>query len=239
MTTMQLTKATLSAEWAGPNQTRTKRVYQVQYNPTELSFDKQVQLAEIGIPGLDAPLQQFIRGQAEKLTVELFYDTTEDGTGAGAKSVTTETDKIFQLIRSNPERHAPPIVTFFWGKHFPGDSLEEEMGNQRRTSFTGLIESLRQKFTLFSPQGVPLRATLSLVLREYRTLEQQLRELKPGSPDRTHSHVLRGGETLSAVAAALWDRPEEWRRIADENGIDDPRRLVPGTFLTIPVLREG
>ena len=57
---------------------------EVQYNPTELSWDKSAQFAEIAIPGLDAPLQQFVRGQAEKLTLELFFDTTDHGMGKGA-----------------------------------------------------------------------------------------------------------------------------------------------------------
>ncbi len=60
-------------------------IYDVQYNPTELAFDKQAQLAEIAIPGLDAPLQQFVRGNAEKLTLELFCDTTDQGIGIGAR----------------------------------------------------------------------------------------------------------------------------------------------------------
>lgn len=230
-------KALLRAEWLkGASKQKVTRDYRVQYNPTELSFDKQVHLAEINIPGLDAPLQQFVRGLAEKLTVELFFDTTEDGMGSGARSVTEETDKIFQLIRVDPERHAPPVVTFVWSSHFPGDSLGEETGNQRRNSFTGVLESLRQKFTLFSPEGVPLRATLNLVLREYRTLETQLDQLNLSSPDRTHGHVLRAGETLSSVAGAHWDRPAAWRFIADANALEDPRRLQPGLFLTIPAL---
>ena len=36
----------------------------VQFNPTEFSLDKAAQIAEIAIPGLDAPLLQFVRGQA-------------------------------------------------------------------------------------------------------------------------------------------------------------------------------
>ena len=92
---------------------------EVQYNPTELSWDKSAQIAEITIPGLDAPLQQFVRGQAEKLTLELFFDTTDHGMGKGAMSVTTLTDRIYQLIKIEPRRHAPPICTFIWNDHFP------------------------------------------------------------------------------------------------------------------------
>jgi hypothetical protein len=210
--------------------------FTVPYNPTELSFEKQMQFAEITIPGLDAPLQQFVRGQAEKLTIELFFDSTEKGTGLGAQSVTTQTDRVFQLARLDPDLHAPPIVTLTWNHHFPGDSLEEPMAAQRRNSFVGVIESIKQKFTLFSPEGIPLRATVNLTLREYRPLDEQIAQLNFNSPDRTHSHTLRGGETLASVAAKEWNRPGEWRHIADENGIEDPRRLRAGTFLTIPVI---
>lgn len=218
----------------GPND---YEFHDVQFNPTELTFDKQAQLAEIAIPGLDAPLQQFIRGNAEKLTLELFCDTTDNGTGIGAKSVTSETDKFYQLVKIVPTLHAPPVVTFSWHHEFPGNRLDTEWGSHRRTSFTGVAESVRQRFTMFSPEGVPLRATVTLVLREWRPIEQQLKELNLSSPDRTHRHRLGVGETLSALASRYYQRASEWRRIADENGIEDPRRLVPGRVLTIPSIR--
>lgn len=226
-------KAKMNIDWGNG---RHSDEFDVQYNPTELSFDKNVQLAEVNIPGLDAPLQQFVRGQAEKLSLELFFDTTDGGMGVGAESVTAKTDRIYQLVKVESDTHAPPIVTFSWNHAFPGDNLRYGSGNQMRNSFKGVVESVRQKFTLFSPEGVPLRATVNLVLREYRTLEEQLNQLKLNSPDRTHHHVLVEGESLSGVAASYWSRPDEWRRIADENDIEDPRRLFAGAFLTLPVL---
>ena len=48
-------------------------------------------------------------------------------------------------------------------------------GNQRRNAFRCIVESVKQKFTLFSPEGVPLRATLTVTLREYRQLPRTLR----------------------------------------------------------------
>ena len=95
----------------------------VPFNPTELSFQKQMKFAEIAIPGLDAPLQQFVRGESEKLTLELFFDSTDKGTGLGATSVTGQTDPIFTFARINPITHAPPVVTVTWNSHFPGDTL--------------------------------------------------------------------------------------------------------------------
>jgi hypothetical protein len=231
--TTPLAKATLTAEYS----TGALEIFDVQYNPTEFSLDKGVQLAEIAIPGLDSPLLQFVRGQTEKLSVDLFFDTTDDGTGAGASSVTRLTDPVYSLTKIEPAGHAPPIVTFAWNAAFPGADLPPEAGNQRRNAFRGVVESCRQKFTFFSPEGVPLRATLTLSLREYKTLDEQLAQLNLSSPDRTHAHLTREGDALWRVAARYYRRPGDWRPIADENGIDDPRRLDRGVLLSIPPTR--
>lgn len=272
----QLSLAVLKVKW----QSKPEESIAVQYNPTEYTLDKQVQLAEVQIPGLDAPLQQFVRGQAEKLTLELFFDTTDQGMGAGAYSVVNETDKIYQLIKIEPKRHAPPVLEFIWSSGFPGSkvgspptpmaasasraarsakelganaisgaasaigsaagaamAIGATLGGQRRAGFTCVMESVKQKFTLFSPEGVPLRATLSVSLREYRPLELQLKQLDLSSPDRTHVHVLARGENLAFVSYQYYERVSDWREVARANGIEDPRRLRPGSFLRVPRLR--
>ena len=273
----QVAKALLHVEWAEviDGKPRTEDI-PLQYNPTELSWDKGVQIAEIAIPGLDAPLQQFVRGQAEKLTLELFFDTTDEGgMGSRAVSVIQHTDRIYQLLKIESESHAPPICTFIWHEEFPGSTLNGKRGsasskleggvlgaladavgeaagavgdvvekvvdfatgNQRRNGFKCIVESVKQKFTLFSPKGVPLRATLNVTLREYKTLDEQLAHLNLLSPDRTHSHVIQSGDTLSGLAARFYQNPGDWRFIADANGIEDPRRLTVGTFVTVPPTR--
>jgi nucleoid-associated protein YgaU len=197
----------------------------VQFNPTEYSRTKAAQIAEIGIPGIDSPLLQFVRGQNEKLTLELFFDTTDDGMGENATPVTDRTRLIYQLVKIQPETHAPPRIRFQWSS-----SLQ----------FDAIVESVQQKFTLFNPNGVPLRATLTVTFREFKSLDEQLRELNLQSPDHTKNWVVRRGDTLTSIAAREYDDPTVWRVIADapENAgkIDSPRRLAPGIVLTIPVL---
>jgi len=237
---MQLSKAEFLVHWHGRE--KNPEHIPVRYNPGEFTLDKQVTLGEATIPGLDAPLQQFVRGNAEKLTLDLFFDTTEYGMGANAKSVTSLTDQIFQLIRIEPTRHAPPLLTFFWHAEFPGSRIGPEgfskdgpaLESQRRNGFKCVMESLKQKFTLFSPQGVPLRATLTVTLREYKTLNEQLDQLHLSSPDRTHVHVLQQGDSLAAVSTLYYDKPSLWREVAAANGIDDVRRIVVGRFLRVP-----
>jgi nucleoid-associated protein YgaU len=193
----------------------------VQFNPTEYTLNKGAQIAEIAIPGLDSPILQFIRGQNEKLTLDLFFDTTEHGMGEAAKDVRDLTKPVYQLVKIQSKTHAPPRIRFTWG-----ESL----------SFKAIVESIQQKFTLFNPLGIPLRATLSVTFREYKTLKEQLEELKLESADHTKRRVVQRGDTLSRIAAEEYKDPREWRHIADANNITKPRQLVPGTVLVIPPL---
>jgi nucleoid-associated protein YgaU len=226
-------QASLLINW-GPGETPT--LVDLQYNPTEIVLEKNVHVAEIAIPGLTAPLQQFVRGEAETLRLELFYDTSDQGMGLDAVSVTTMTDTIYALARIVPDQHAPPIVTFIWGSDFPGNELPDQLGSQGRNSFTGVVTNIRQTFTLWSSGGIPLRAKLSLTLREYVALQDQLQALNLASPSKTHSYVLARGDTLGLIASNFYFDPGLWRPIALANGIDDPRRLMPGTILTVPAL---
>ena len=193
---------------------------EVQFNPTEYTLAKSAQIAEIAIPGLDSPILQFVRGQNERLTLDLFFDTTESGMGEGAQDVRGLTNAVYQLVKEQPSTHAVPRVAFEWGG----------------LSFPAIVESVQQRFTLFNPSGKPLRATLSVTFREYKSLKDQLKDLHLESADQTKRRTVKRGDTLSRIAAEEYGDPREWRRIAEANPvvIGNPRRLVPGTVLAIP-----
>lgn len=212
----------------------------VTFNPTEYTLNKGAQIAEISIPGLDSPILQFVRGQSETMSLDLFFDSTDHGMDENATSVTEQTDPFYQLVKIDGSVHAPPVVFFSWGPEFPGNrayaSMGDGTGSLQRYGFKCIVESVRQRYTLFSPLGVPLRATLTVSLREYKTLSEQLAELNLTSPDHTHAHVVQQGETLAQIAANAYNDPTQWRAIASENAILDPLNLTPGTLLQIPEL---
>jgi hypothetical protein len=212
----------------------------VSFNPTEYTLSKGAQFSEVNIPGLDTPILQFVRGQTETLSLDLFFDSTESGMDDNAKSVAEITDKFYQLVKIDGKTHAPPICFFAWGSDFPGQrsygSLGTGTGSQQRHGFKCVVESVKQRFTLFSQQGVPLRATLTVSLKEYKTLSEQIAEINKQSDDHTHTHVVQTSETLSQIATSVYDDPAKWRAVADENTILDPLDLQPGTILQIPVL---
>lgn len=196
--------------------------FAVQFNPTEYSLAKGAQIAEIAIPGLDSPLLQFVAGQNEKLSLDLFFDSTEKGgMGASAVSVEKETNSFYQLVKIQPKTHAPPKLRFLWGLGL---------------NFECIVESITRKFTFFNPHGVPLRATLTVTFREYKTLEQQVKELNLQSSDHTKRYVVVQGDTLASIAAREYGDAHQWRRIADANyhRLVDLRRLPAGLELGLP-----
>lgn len=187
------------------------------FNPTEYQLAKTNNFAELAIPGLQSPPLQYVRGGAEKLTLDLIVDTSDS-----LKDVRKEyTDGLRSLMSIENEIHAPPIVKLVWGQDV----------------FTGVMESLTITYTLFSPKGVPLRAKCSVGLKEFTTVARALLEAKTASPDFDKSWTVRRGDTLSSVAGALYQEPARWREIARANDIDDPRRVEPGRELAIPRLR--
>jgi hypothetical protein len=198
----------------------------VQFNPAEYTLSKGAQIAEIAIPGIDSPILQFVRGQNEKLTLELFFDTTQLGMGiVPVLDVRVLTDPVYQLVKIQSKTHAPPRIRFIWGLGL---------------SFRAIVESVQQKFTVFNPVGIPLRAALSVTFREYKTLEEQLQELNLQSSDHTKRRKVRQGDTLAQIAFEEYRDASKWRQIAEEPAnaavLTDPRRLIPGTELVIPAL---
>ena len=187
------------------------------FNPTEYQLQKGNNFAEIGIPGLESPPIQFVRGSAEKLTAELLVDTSDTLEDVRERYV----NKLRDLMNINIELHAPPIVRFVWD----------------RQVFVGVLESLNITYVLFTPEGVPLRAKLSTALKEFRPAAIQVKERPTASPDFDKTWVVRRGDTLSGIAGAVYRDSSKWRDIATNNGIVDPRRLSPGRVLALPRLQ--
>jgi hypothetical protein len=198
------------------------------FNPERYTITKGVQFAEIGIPGLDSPVLQFVRGQNEKISMELFFDTTDKGMVDNVTDVRGSSGKVYKLLKVNAGTHAPPRIKVTWGDDHQLFSYGSNV------SPWCVIESLSEEFTLFAPSGIPLRSKLTLTLREAWTVEQQLQATGRHSSDRTSVRRVQRGQTLSYIAFLEYNDPANWRPLADANALDNPRLLKPGVMITVP-----
>jgi nucleoid-associated protein YgaU len=204
----------------------------VTYAPAELTLAKAAQYAEVAIPGLELPVLQFVRGEATTLSMDLFFDSTEGGTGAAARPVTEEVEKFHKLVSIKGSLHYPPLVRVTWGEAFPGASFGES--EQAGQTFTAAVLSVSRRFTLFNPDGKPLRAIVSVSLKQFATVSEQVTAINYQSSDHTRLHVVQEGETLPLIAHGAYGDARLWRVIATHNRIADVRQVAPGTALELP-----
>jgi hypothetical protein len=205
---MGLEKATIRKIISGLPET-----IEVLFNPNEYRLSVSNRFAEIPVPGLEAPPIQYVRGNARSLSMQLFFDTYEAGT-----DVRDHTTLVAQLLDTDPELHAPPVCLFSWGTF----------------SFQGVLEKAEQRFTLFHPSGIPARATVDVVFKEFS--DTGLRISKHRSANFDKRYMVKRGDTLSSIAGKEYGNPKNWRAIAEANSMDDPFALPPGTVLTIPAI---
>jgi hypothetical protein len=192
-----------------------KPSFKVPFNPNTYSVSKSNQIAEAAIPGLNAPILQYVHGNTRTLDMELFFDTYEEGT-----NVTSGTNQIYNLLLIDPGTHAPPICQVAWGTFI----------------FQGVLDHVNGKFTLFLSNGTPVRATLTVTFKEYIDVDALVRTEPTQSADHRKMRVVKSGDRLDNIAGEEYGDPENWRAIADANHLDDPSDLEPGHVLIVPAL---
>ncbi len=176
---------------------------------------------------INAPTISFGGGGSRQLSLELFFDVTvpieRNGRKIEIADVREETNKIVVLTRIEKGEDQPRVCEISWGQAPVGSDFP----------FIGVISSLTQKFTQFKSDGRPVRANLTLTLVEF--LDPKLDKRKT-DPELT-TRIVKGGETLSSIAAEFYRNPKRWRIVAEANNIDDPRHLEVGRTLIIPKVR--
>lgn len=224
MSKVQLKKATITVlDGAAKND-----VITVLFNPTEYSFERSNSFKATPVPGLGSPLLQFVNGECDQLSMDLFMDDYTDPTGPTSllqkegAPLTKRLKDISKLLEIDRDLHAPPPVRFNWG------TME----------FCAVIEKLGRKVTMFHPDGTPARVTLSVTFKEYRTLREQLERPRRESSDKTKRRVVVGREQLWWIAAREYGNANQWTQIAQANDLDDPREIEAGDWLTVPPLEN-
>jgi Contractile injection system tube protein/LysM domain len=160
-------------------------------------------------------------GFGSGLSVELLFDTSQSG-----EDVRNTTLKIARMMQpevkdSADTAPAVPLVRFSWGTFL----------------FHGNIQSMDETLDLFSEQGVPLRATVSLSMNEVALGNEGS---SPGAAGTSSSAgeavgttpltLSQAGDTLQSLAARAGI---DWKAVGNANNVDNPRHIVAGTVLNL------
>jgi LysM repeat protein len=207
----------------------------VLFNPEEYTLSKDNNFAQVGVPGLSAPILQFVQGNLSTLEMELLVDTYEEHREGNRKlnqageDVRNLTRKVTDLMVINSATHAPPVLIFT-----PVVSLS--FGGATMHAFTCVLARVSQRMIMFLPDGTPVRARLQVTFNEFINAELEAKEIKRETVDYSKIYTISQGETLSTIAWRTYGNPKLWRPIALRNGLDDPRVLPVGRQLIVPHL---
>ena len=176
------------------------------FNPEEYTLSRENNFAQIAVPGLSAPIVQFVHGNQQTLEMELFLDTYE-AHRAGSRVLNEAGDDVRKLAQQGHRADGHRALD----ARAAGAAVH--LGS---LSFTCVLARATQRFIMFMPDGTPVRARLQVTFNEYSNAELEAKEVKRETADYTKVHVVGRARRWRDRGAGL-RRPALWRPIALRN----------------------
>jgi hypothetical protein len=203
----------------------------VQFNPTSMRLQMTNNVE--GGKSRGRQVQQYNGTSSTVLSLDLVFDTADEGTTDQPRNVREKTSRVsrFVLPAGRQTKQAPPRVRFHWGDFV----------------FDGVMTSLTEDIDLFTSGGVPVRAKLSVSVKEQDPKFEALQSgagastgaaatdagaarAAPGTTGRgptNRTGVALGGESAAEFSARMGLDPSAWRGVAAD--LSDSLSLQAGT----------
>lgn len=193
--------------------------YTVMINPDTIKWQRGIEYNEQQAPNTSAPSQKYKSTPVEKLNFDIVIDCTGI-VDSKRVDMAQEISSLESIIYTyNGKIHRPNFVKVQWGKSLV---------------FKGVLKSMDTSYTLFKPDGSPLRAKLSLGFSEYIS-PQSVEELDAKkSPDITHLISVVEGNTLPQLCEETWNDDSYYIQVAQYNDLNKFRNLKGGQKLIFP-----
>ncbi len=196
-------------------------VFHVQFNPNALAIQERAVWTPSEEHETDRPPLRYEKGTASKLSCDLVFDTTDDGSDVGRCWV----DPLREFLRCGIDGVGeeggalarPPYATFEWGPF----------------RFEGVIESLEVSLIFFSRNGTPLRAKVKVHMLERPPEVRAAGRVGTGPTWIEPAEPMVGpvtttgrpGETLLDVSVRTGRSVDD---LAKVSGVSDPEAEVGG-----------
>lgn len=193
--------------------------YTCMINPDSIKWNRAVEYAEEQPPDSSTPSQRYKHSPGDRLNFDIVIDCTGivDGTRT---DMTKETSALENIIFTYQGAiHRPNYVIVRWGENF---------------SFRGVLTSYDTSYTLFRPDGTPLRAKISLGFSQYVSPSTRKKKEKQESPDVTHLVTVMEGNTLPQLCDEVWNTDKYCVQVAKYNNLNKFRNLKGVQQLIFP-----
>jgi Contractile injection system tube protein len=194
--------------------------YELMLNPKSMTKDNKITYNKNNPFGITGINQKFDAIQPENIR----FTFTIDGTGV-VKQITSVADELKNLCKVvynyDGDKHEPNHVRIVWGE----------------LKFNGRMTNMDVGYTLFLPNGDPLRADVTLAFSSFVTSQEEKLRANRNSPDLSHMVEVRAGDTLPLLCYRIYNDCSYYREVARVNNIINIRDLKPGARLHFPPLR--
>lgn len=99
------------------------------------------------------------------------------------------------------------------------------------------LTSLDLNYTLFKPDGTPLRAEADVSFKEALDDSEIAKAADNKSPDLTHEIIVKAGDTLPLLCFNVYGDSSYYIEVARYNGMTNFRKLIPGTVIHLPSIK--
>ncbi len=217
--------------------------YTALINPDQIVMDTKIEYEPSEESGNNGEQQRFVGISSPKLNLKLLFDGTgillastksaiaeaissigSPPTDSPSLGTVTEQIDAFQKVATSyyGENHEPRYVRIIWGGII----------------FKGRLETFKVTYTLFKPDGSPLRATGDAGFVGSVDPATQANLNNNQSPDLTHIRIVKEGDTLPLMCNRIYKNSKLYLEIAKVNKLSNYRNLKPGAKLFFPPIKN-
>ena len=193
--------------------------FQAYVNPQEITLAYEMEYDSAQGSGTTGSRMEFKKVKPGDLSLTFFID----GTGANGRKVEVQDEvERFQTVTGyNGTIHRPNYLKVVWG------TLQVKRC---------VLKSASIAYKLFKPSGVPLRAVITANFTDTADDQTRVALAQDESPDLTHVRLVRAGDTLPLMCYRIYGSAGYYLEVAAVNGIDNFRKLEPGSRVVFPPL---
>jgi hypothetical protein len=199
--------------------------FSVWINPSSYTRNRSIAYNDRQAQGSAGPSPDFNRVAADDLSFDLMFDATgaipppaSDSYANGVADVVAQFVKLTGTLVG--DTHRPNYLKLEWAQ----------------LQYQCVLTRLGIAYTLFRPDGTPLRANLSTSFGAFASESQLEKEAHRQSPDLTHLVTVVAGDTLPLLCHRIYGDSGYYLKVAEANDLLNFRRLEAGRQLVLPPL---
>lgn len=197
--------------------------YSLQLNPESYTRNHTVQFTKNDSTDTAGVTTKFYVQDPQTVGFSFYLDST--GVVPGVTNVGDEITNFKNIVYTyNGSIHSPNYLTIVWGSGL---------------QFNCRLTSLDIDYSLFKPDGTPLRAKLTANFEQYLSPQEIVNLSNKNSPDMTHARTVIDGDTLPDMCYRIYGDSKYYIGVAEFNNLSNFRQLKPGAVILFPPLGDA